>query len=216
MACNNKPDKHLEFDVAGTAIFASNNANKLCELQTLLSDTWLKCESQAQHHVPEVRETGLTFIENAIIKARNACHWTNLPAIADDSGLEVDFLGGQPGIRSARYAGEAATDQENLQKLLRELKGIDEEERTARFQCTMVYLRFESDPSPLISLGTWEGKITTSARGKHGFGYDPVFLVPGLNRTSAELEPGQKNRLSHRSKALRQLVKKLRRCALGN
>jgi len=192
-------------------VLASNNAGKLRELRALLSGIWLKCESQAEHNVPEVEETGLTFIENAIIKARNACRCTDLPAIADDSGLEVDFLRGQPGIHSARYAGEAATDQENLEKLLRELKGVDEEGRTARFQCTMVYLRFESDPSPLISLGTWEGKIATNARGEHGFGYDPVFLVEGLNRTSAELEPGLKNRLSHRGKALQRLVKALRR-----
>ena len=205
------PGKSPESDVAGKVVLASNNTGKLRELRALLSSTLLTCESQAHYDVPKARETGLTFVENAIIKARNACRFTQLPTIADDSGLEVDFLEGQPGVHSARYAGEEATDHENLEKLLRELKNVAKEERTARFQCTIVYLRSESDPSPLVSLGTWEGEITTSARGEYGFGYDPVFLVAGLNRTSAELQPTQKNRLSHRGKALRNLVTKLQR-----
>ena len=208
---SNKSEKLPETDLTSKVVLASNNAGKLHELRALLYDTHLECESQAQHNVPEVQEIGLTFIENAIIKARNACRWAHLPAIADDSGLEVDFLQGQPGVHSARYAGEGATDQKNLQKLLRELQGVNDKERTARFQCAVVYLRFESDPSPLVFLGTWEGQITTSAKGKNGFGYDSVFLAAGLKRTSAELEPEQKNRLSHRCKAMRQLVEKLQR-----
>ena len=191
-------------------VLATHNAGKLRELRALLSETDLKCKSQAEFRVPEVLETGQTFFENALIKARNACRYSGLPTIADDSGLVVDCLQGAPGVHSARYAGGKATDSDNLKKLLQAVAKFTAEERTARFQCAMVYLRSESDPSPLISVGTWEGRINMTERGHHGFGYDPVFLVIGLKRTSAELEPQEKNRLSHRGQALRQLVEQLR------
>ena len=191
-------------------VLASNNAGKLRELQALLSETDLECSSQAEFRVPEIPETGLTFVENALIKARNACRYSHLPSIADDSGLEVDCLHGAPGVQSARFAGEKATDSDNLKKLLQAVREYSAENRTARFRCAMVYLRSESDPSPLISLGTWEGHISMTERGEQGFGYDPVFLVLGLERTSAELEPREKNRLSHRGQALRKLIEQLR------
>ena len=191
-------------------VLATNNPGKLPELQALLSETDLECKSQAAYRVPEVPETGQTFFENALIKARNACSHSGLPSIADDSGLVVDCLQGAPGIHSARFAGEKATDSDNLKKLLQAVREFSAEERTARFQCAMVYLRSESDPSPLISIGTWEGLISMTERGQNGFGYDPVFLVTGLKRTSAELEPQEKNRLSHRGQALRQLLEQLR------
>ena len=192
-------------------VLATHNPGKLRELRALLSETDLECKSQAEYQVPEVPETGQTFFENALIKARNSCRYTGLPSIADDSGLVVDCLQGAPGVHSARFAGEKATDSDNLKKLLRAVREFSAEERTARFQCAMVYLRSEFDPSPLISVGTWEGCITMTARGNHGFGYDPVFLVIGLKRTAAELEPQEKNRLSHRGQALRQLVEQLRK-----
>ena len=191
-------------------VLATHNAGKLCELRALLSKTDLECKSQAEYQVPEIPETGQTFFENALIKARNACRYSGLPSIADDSGLMVDCLQGAPGVHS-RFAGEKATDSDNLKKLLQAVRDFSAKERNARFQCAMVYLRSESDPSPLISVGTWEGRISMTQRGRHGFGYDPVFLVTGLNRTSAELEPQEKNRLSHRSQALRQLVEQLRK-----
>ena len=192
-------------------VLATHNAGKLRELRALLSETDLECKSLAEYQIPEIPETGQTFFENALIKARNACRYSGLPSIADDSGLVVDCLKGAPGVHSARFAGEKATDSDNLKKLLQAVREFSTEERNARFQCTMVYLRSESDPSPLISVGTWEGRITMTERGCHGFGYDPVFLVIGLNRTSAELEPQEKNLLSHRGQALRQLVEQLRK-----
>ena len=191
-------------------VLATHNAGKLRELQALLSETDLECKFQAEYRVPEVPETGRTFFENALIKARNACRYSGLPSIADDSGLVVDCLQGAPGVHSARFAGEKATDADNLKKLLQAVREFSAEKRNARFQCAMVYLRSESAPSPLISIGTWEGRIAMAARGPHGFGYDPVFLVIGLKYTSAELEPQEKNRLSHRGQALRQLVEQLR------
>ena len=191
-------------------VLATKNSGKLSELRALLSETDLECKSLAEFRVPELPETGQTFFENALIKARNACRYSGLPSIADDSGLVVDCLQGAPGVFSARYAGEKATDADNLKKLLHAVEEFSAEERTARFQCAMVYLRSESDPSPLISIGTWEGRISMTERGRHGFGYDPVFLVIDLKRTSAELEPHEKNRLSHRGQALRHLVKQLR------
>jgi len=191
-------------------VLATHNAGKLRELRALLSETDLECKSQTEYRIPAIPETGQTFFENALIKARNACRYSGLPSIADDSGLVVDCLQGAPGVHSARYAGDKATDSDNLKKLLLAVEEFSAEERTARFQCAMVYLRSESDPSPLISVGTWEGRISMIKRGHHGFGYDPVFLVIGLKRTSAELEPQEKNRLSHRGQALRQLVEQLR------
>ena len=192
-------------------VLATHNPGKLGELKALLLGTDLECKSQAEYRIPEVPETGQTFFENALIKARHACRYSGLPSIADDSGLMVDGLQGAPGVHSARFAGEKATDSDNLKKLLQAVRDFSAEERNARFQCAMVYLRSESDPSPLISVGTWEGRISMTARGRHGFGYDPVFLVIDLDRTSAELEPQEKNRLSHRGQALRQLVEQLRK-----
>ena len=187
-------------------VLASNNPGKVREIDQMLAEFDMHVSPQSEFDVIEAEETGLTFVENAILKARNAARHTGLPAIADDSGLEVDALNGAPGIYSARYAGAEADDEQNLQKLLQELEGIPETERTARFQCLMVYLRHASDPTPLICQGTWEGVITFEPRGDNGFGYDPVFYVPEQQCTSAELPPETKNRLSHRGQALRALV----------
>lgn len=187
-------------------VLASNNAGKVREINELLADSGISVTAQSEFRVPDIEETGLTFVENAILKARNAAHHAGLPAIADDSGLEVDALAGAPGIYSARYAGPGASDEANLQKLLDDIKDVPESDRTARFQCLMVYLRTEKDPTPLIVQGTWEGRILDMPRGDNGFGYDPVFLVPTHNCSSAELEPAVKNSLSHRGQALRALV----------
>lgn len=190
-------------------VLASNNPGKLREIGQLLADWHIDVLPQNNFDVPEAEETGLTFVENAILKARNAAHHTGLPAIADDSGIEVDALNGAPGIYSARFAGAGASDNDNLQKLLRELKDVPEEKRAARFQCLMVYMRHEHDPVPLIFQGTWEGRILLEPAGSGGFGYDPVFYVPERNCASAELAPADKNRLSHRGKALQQLLASL-------
>jgi XTP/dITP diphosphohydrolase len=192
-------------------VLASNNPGKVREFNQLLSDTELEVVPQSVFSVPEIEETGLTFVENAILKARNAAQHTGLPAIADDSGLEVDALGGAPGIYSARYAGAGASDLDNLEKLLTSLQGVDDDRRSARFQCLMVYMRHAQDPTPRIFQGTWEGRILREPRGGGGFGYDPVFLVPEMNRASAELPPDVKNRLSHRGQAILQLVASLHR-----
>ena len=190
-------------------VLASNNLGKVREFNQLLADTELEVAPQSQLSVPEIEETGLTFVENAILKARNAAQHTGLPAIADDSGLEVDALEGAPGIYSARYAGAGASDRDNLEKLLAALADVDDAQRGARFQCLMVYLRHARDPTPRIFQGTWEGQILRAPRGTGGFGYDPVFLVPDLGKASAELTPEVKNRLSHRGQAVRQLVASL-------
>lgn len=186
-------------------VLASNNAGKVREIGQLLAGARIRVVPQGEQGVPEVEETGLTFVENAILKARHAARHSGLAAIADDSGLEVDALRGAPGIYSARYAGTAASDQENLLKLLRELEDVPENQRTARFQCLLVYLRHANDPTPLICQGTWEGRILTAPRGTNGFGYDPVFFVPTEGCSAAELDPETKNRLSHRGQALRRL-----------
>ncbi|HEX19520.1 MAG TPA: RdgB/HAM1 family non-canonical purine NTP pyrophosphatase [Acidiferrobacteraceae bacterium] len=192
--------------MAGNTILASNNSGKLREMQQILSPLDFAIVPQGKYDVTEVDETGLTFVENAILKARHAADATGLPAIADDSGLEVDALHGAPGIYSARYAGSDGTDQQNLEKLLQQLIDIPEDMRTARFQCLIVYMRHALDPTPVICQGTWEGRILTSPRGSHGFGYDPVFYVPGHDCSSAELAPETKNALSHRGQALKKLV----------
>lgn len=194
-------------------VLASNNPGKVREIGQLLADQDIEILPQNDFSVPEAEETGLSFVENAILKARNAAHFAGLPAIADDSGIEVDALNGAPGIYSARFAGAGASDADNLQKLLQELKEIPEENRSARFQCLMVYMRHENDPTPLICQGTWEGRILFEPRGSGGFGYDPVFFVPEQNCASAELAPEDKNRLSHRGQALRQLVATLKQSA---
>jgi XTP/dITP diphosphohydrolase len=151
-------------------------------------------------------EPAETFVENALIKARHACVVSDLPAIADDSGIVVDALQGRPGVRSARFAGPSASDEENLQRLLRELEGVPDEQRTARFVSLIVLLRHAQDPLPLVSQGTWEGRMLTGARGENGFGYDPIFAPLGMDRSSAELDPAEKNAQSHRGKALSQLL----------
>jgi len=190
-------------------VLASNNKGKVREFGQMLSTINLEVLPQATFNIEDADETGLTFVENAIIKARHASAIAGLPAIADDSGLEVDFLNGAPGIYSARYSGEGATDEKNLLKLLDALKDVPEEKRTARFQCVLVYMRHAEDPTPIICQGTWEGKIITESQGENGFGYDPIFYVPEYNCTSAQLKSEQKNKLSHRGIALAALVKKL-------
>ena len=190
-------------------VLASNNPGKVREFNQLLSDTELEVVPQSTFSVPEIEETGLTFVENAILKARNAAQHTGLPAIADDSGLEVDALDGAPGIYSARYAGAGASDRDNLEKLLDALREVDEQQRSARFQCLMVYMRHGQDPTPRIFQGTWEGRILHAPQGDNGFGYDPVFYVPEQRCSSAQLAPEVKNSLSHRGQALRRLLEQL-------
>ncbi len=190
-------------------VLASSNPGKVREINQMLAGLLLSVVPQSDFKVNDAEETGLTFIENALLKARNATRHTGLPAIADDSGIEVDYLNGAPGIYSARYAGKNASDEQNLRKLLDDLVGIPEAERTARFQCLMVYLRHEFDPTPIICQGTWEGRILLEPRGANGFGYDPIFFVPTHNCSSAELPPEVKNKLSHRGQALRKLFQEL-------
>jgi len=190
-------------------VLATGNPGKVREFSAVLADFHLDIVPQSALGVPEAAETGLTFVENAILKARNAAMHTGLPALADDSGLAVDALDGAPGIYSARYAGPGASDRANLEQLLAELRDVPKERRTARFQCVLALLHYPADPMPLICQGTWEGVITFAPRGANGFGYDPVFLVVDEGKTSAELEPAVKNRLSHRGQALAQLVRAL-------
>jgi len=196
-------------DSRNKIVLASNNAGKIKEINTLLAQQNFEVVPQKAFTSEEAVEDGLSFVENAIKKARFAAKASGLPAIADDSGIEVDVLDGQPGIYSARYVGNNATDQENVEKLLDALADIPGEQRSARFQCLMVYLRHENDPVPVICQGSWEGKILTSPQGENGFGYDPVFFVPEENCSAAELTAAKKNSLSHRGKALQQLVEKL-------
>ncbi|RRJ82701.1 RdgB/HAM1 family non-canonical purine NTP pyrophosphatase [Aestuariirhabdus litorea] len=191
-------------------VLASNNRGKLNELQHRLGGLGIKLLPQSQFSIESVEENGLSFVENAILKARHACLVSGLPAIADDSGLEVDALNGAPGIYSARFAGFEATDADNNQKLLDELLGLPTEQRTARFRCLLVYMRHAKDPTPLICQGTWEGFILEAPRGDQGFGYDPLFFVPSEHCASAELPPEIKNRLSHRGQAMQALVEQLR------
>ncbi len=191
-------------------VLASANPGKLHEINQILADLEIEAQPQSQFHVPDAEETGLSFVENAILKARHAARHVHIPAIADDSGIEVDYLQGAPGIYSARYAGEGASDAQNLQKLLDALRHVPDEQRTARFQCVMVYLRHEHDPTPIIAQGTWEGHILSAPRGTRGFGYDPIFLVPTHHCSSAELTSEIKNQLSHRGQALRTLVSAIR------
>jgi XTP/dITP diphosphohydrolase len=189
-----------------TIVLASSNAGKVREFNQLLGDLQLEVVPQSRFNVADAEETGLTFVENAILKARNAAQHTRLPALADDSGLEVDALHGAPGIYSARYAGPNASDAENLEKLLGMLNDIPEAQRGARFQCVLVFMRHALDPTPLICQGTWEGRILIRPCGTNGFGYDPVFFVPTHECSAAELPAKVKNSLSHRGQALRQLL----------
>ncbi|QYZ66592.1 MAG: nucleoside-triphosphate diphosphatase [Gammaproteobacteria bacterium (ex Lamellibrachia satsuma)] len=187
-------------------VLASNNAGKVREINQLLATGQIEVVPQRDFEIPDAVEDGLSFVENAIKKARHASRLSGLPAIADDSGIEVDALKGAPGIYSARFAGEGASDQANLEKLLESLKDVPEEARTARFQCLLVYMRHAEDPTPIICQGTWEGQVLFEAKGDNGFGYDPVFYVPTHNCTSAELPAEVKNSLSHRGQALQKLL----------
>ena len=190
-----------------TWVLATGNKGKVAELSALLSDLDITVKPQSEFAVSDVAETGTTFVENAIIKARHASAQTGMPAIADDSGLIVDALDGAPGVYSARFAGEHASDSDNIDKLLEHMQG--QANRTARFCCVLVLMRHKDDPLPLICQATWEGEITDSRCGLEGFGYDPIFKVAGLEKTSAELTKEQKNALSHRGQALQQLLQAL-------
>lgn len=186
-------------------VLASGNAGKLAELQALLADTGAQLLPQSQLGVADIEETGLTFVENALLKARHAARITGLPALADDSGLCVDALGGAPGLYSARYAGGHGDSAANIAKLLGELEGLEPQRRTAHFHAVIVLLRHADDPQPLVAEGLWPGLILDAPRGAGGFGYDPVFLDPGHGLSAAELDPVLKNRISHRGRALDQL-----------
>jgi len=192
-----------------TIVLASGNQQKVAELQLLLQSLGIAVIPQSQFCIGDAMETGLTFVENAIIKARHASHLSGLPALADDSGLEVDALDGQPGIYSARFAGEPCNDANNNRLLLEKMKGIPAEKRTARFQCVLALMRHAADPTPLICHGTWEGSILTAAQGEHGFGYDPLFYVPTHACSAAELPTGEKAAISHRGQAMKQLLAQL-------
>ena len=191
-----------------TVVLASGNAGKLRELRRILTPLGMELKNQSEFDVPEVDENGLSFVENAIIKARAAAQATGLAAIADDSGLEVDHLLGAPGIHSARYSGEG--DTANNQKLLKALGDLPMEQRTARFQCVLVYMRHWQDPTPIVCQGAWEGQILFQARGENGFGYDPLFYLPQYDCSSAQLDSEKKNQISHRAKASTLLLKALR------
>ena len=192
-------------------VIASNNVKKVQELQRILATENVDTILQSEYNAPEVEETGLTFVENAILKARSACKYAGMPAVADDSGLEVDALAGCPGIYSARYAGEGSLDKDNVTKLLEELTDVPKDKRLARFRCVIVFMRFAADPSPIICQGTWEGEILFNPQGEKGFGYDPVFWVPEYDCSAAELSSEIKNRISHRAQALQKLTAVLRK-----
>ncbi|MCH1908604.1 RdgB/HAM1 family non-canonical purine NTP pyrophosphatase [Stenotrophomonas acidaminiphila] len=192
-----------------TLVLASHNAGKLAEMREILADLPLQVTSAAELGLGDVEETGLTFVENALLKARAACQATGLPALADDSGLIVDALGGAPGLYSARYAGVPGNAAANNAKLLEAMAGIPDGERGARFYAVIVLLRHATDPQPLICEGRWEGRITHAPRGTHGFGYNPVFLDERHGLTAAEMEPALKNAISHRALALQQLKRQL-------
>lgn len=192
-----------------TLVLASGNRKKIAELAALLADCGLEVRPQTEFDVPEAAETGLTFVENALLKARNAARHTGLPAIADDSGIEVDALDGAPGIYSARFSGSNATDASNNALLVEKLRDVPEAARIARYRAVIVMLRHAEDPSPIIAEGSWEGQILLSPRGENGFGYDPHFLLPPLNKTAAELTAAEKQALSHRGQAMAALLAKL-------
>lgn len=189
-------------------ILASNNAGKLKEFAQLLAPIGFELHPQGEFNVPEAEEPFATFVENALQKARHASRLTGLPALADDSGVCVNALGGAPGVYSARYAGEPKSDARNNEKLVKELAG--HADKSAYYYCVLVYVRHADDPQPVIADGIWRGQIVESPRGANGFGYDPYFLIPALGKTTAELEPSEKNAISHRGQALRALVEKLK------
>lgn len=190
-------------------VLATGNRGKQREFVELLEGGRWDVRLQSEYGVPEAEETGLTFVENALLKARNAARHTGLPAVADDSGIVVDALGGAPGIRSARYAGPGAGDADNLAKLLAAMDGVPGPQRTCRYVCVLAFLRHAEDPWPLLAHGSWEGRLALAPTGEGGFGYDPLFFVPAMGCTAAELASAQKHALSHRGQALRQLVAQL-------
>jgi XTP/dITP diphosphohydrolase len=192
-------------------VLASGNPGKLRELAALLAPLSLSLIPQAELGITAAPETGATFLANALLKARHAAASARLPALADDSGLEVDALAGRPGVNSARYAHPGASDAENLERLLAELRGVPPPKRRARYQCVIVLVRAAEDPQPLIARGSWDGQIATAPRGSGGFGYDPVFVPEGSGRTAAELDAAEKNAVSHRGRAARELVAMLGR-----
>ncbi|MGH8134250.1 MAG: RdgB/HAM1 family non-canonical purine NTP pyrophosphatase [Steroidobacteraceae bacterium] len=187
-------------------VLASGNAGKLRELASLIEPLHLALLAQGELGIPAIPETGATFLENALLKARHAARHAHLAALADDSGIEVDALGGRPGVRSARFAGEGASDADNLARLLAELEGVEEPQRGARYQCVVVLVCGPEDPAPLIAQGSWAGHIARRPRGRGGFGYDPVFVPAGGRRTAAELTAAEKNAVSHRARALAALI----------
>jgi XTP/dITP diphosphohydrolase len=191
-------------------VLASANPGKLREFAALLAPLDLVLISQRSLGIESAQETGNTFLENALLKARHAARAAQLPALADDSGIEADALGGRPGVWSARYAGVDAGDAANLALLLKELAGVPEGRRTARYRCVVAWVANADDPAPLLGQGTWEGRIALAPRGSGGFGYDPAFIPTGDTRTAAELPAEEKNRVSHRANALRALVAALR------
>lgn len=188
---------------------ASNNLGKVKEIQAMASDLDWEIIPQSTFNTPEIAEIGLSFIENAIIKARNAAKYSGLPALADDSGLEVLALSGAPGIYSARFSGEQANDNTNNDLLLEKLLSVPEENRQANFRCCFALVKYEHDPTPIIAEGIWQGSIAFEKKGNNGFGYDPLFIVNSINKHSAELLPSEKNKISHRAKAFTTLVKKI-------
>ncbi len=197
--------------ISDKIVLASGNAGKVREINNLLSEHGITVIPQTEYDVPEAVEDGLTFVENALKKARHATKLTGLPAIADDSGIEVDALDKRPGIYSARYSGEGASDTQNYEKMLDELKEVAEENRTARYWCVMVYLESENDPTPIITQGSLEGRILTAPQGDGGFGYDPIFWLPEQACTAAELSLEAKNKISHRAIALNALAQQLKK-----
>ena len=198
-----------------TLVLATSNRGKLAEMQPLLADCGLRLVAQSELGVQDAIEDGKTFVENALIKARNACVRTGLPALADDSGLVIDALDGAPGLISAHYAGTHGDSAGNIARVLRELEGVPMDKRSARFHSCIVLLRHADDPQPLIAEGSWEGRILQAPRGTGGFGYDPIFFDPQLNAGAAELVPELKNRVSHRGKALARLLERLPGLDLG-
>ena len=190
-------------------ILASNNPGKLREIQAVVDTSRYQLIAQSELQIGEVPETGTTFVENAIIKARHAAQQSGVCALADDSGIEVDALLGAPGVHSARFAGEQANDVSNNEKLLAALEGVPDHERNARFHCIIVYMRHALDPMPILCQGTWEGRILHKVTGSNGFGYDPLFYVPTHGCSSAQLDPMEKNRISHRAQALQKLMRVL-------
>lgn len=194
-------------------MLASGNAGKLAELRQLLGDGGFRLRAQSELGVGDVEETGLTFVENALLKARNAARLTGLPALADDSGLCVDALGGAPGLYSARYAAPGGDAARNIERLLHELDGVADDARGASFHCCIVLLRHATDPKPIVVEGDWRGRILRAPRGNSGFGYDPVFLDPDSGLTAAELPAARKNAVSHRGRALATLRARLHELA---